>query len=97
MNRTTMRYPKLEQTIAAAECMLECHADEIAPGSEEQIGSNLSEMRRLDAEIKSIPYDAGSYEKDRANQKRYDGLEARARTLCDATARLLWPKDETKT
>lgn len=94
MNRTTMRYPKLEQTISAAECMLEFHKDEIEPGSEGEIEKNLSEMRDLDAEIKTIPYQSGDPDRDEANSRRYDGLEARARKLCDATAKLLWPVEK---
>lgn len=90
MNRTTMRYPKLEQTIAAAECMLEHHRDEIGEENVPQVKKNLADMKDMDAEIKSIPYDSGDDGTDAENRRRYGALEAEARKLVDATAKLLW-------
>ena len=92
MNRKTMRYPKLEQTITAAGFMLENKPDEIAEGSAQRIEMNLSKMRDLDRKIKMIPYDAGSDEADRANDEKYTGLEKQADELIRETSDLLWPK-----
>ena len=94
MNRTTMRYPKLEQMITAAEFMLECETDKIAPGSEAAIEQDLAKMKSLDSQIKAIPYQSGSDAKDAANERMYDKLEQKANVLIRAVSNLLWPRPE---
>lgn len=92
MNRTTMRYPKLEQTITAAEYILEFEDDRLGEESIGAIEANLSKMRGLDKQIKMIPYRSSSAARDEANSKEYDALEARADALIRETTELLWPK-----
>lgn len=91
MNRTTMRYPKLEQIITATEFMLECEPENLDPDAIPLIQANLPKMRDLDRKIKTIPYDSGDDDTDRANSRKYSGLEKLANALIRTTTNLLWP------
>ncbi len=95
MNRTTMRYPKLQQMITAAEYMLECQRDEIKAGCAGDVEAKLAKMVSLESQIESIPYDSGNDGQDASNSRLYDRLEREANVLIREVSELLWPKEET--